>query len=196
MKLHKYRDYEDYRQFQIETTKRKISDDVHWVGIAEITAIVALLQAHHSHPIRGVCHGTRNNWEVDSFKQALPDSDIIGTDISPDSEKYGVIVHDFHEPKDKWLGRFDFVYSNSLDHSYNPQKAIDVWMEQLQPFGHLFIQWTKYDNEQACGIAPFAGSKEDYRSLFYGYRLKEINLGVLPGQQHRPIEITLFMVGK
>jgi len=76
------------------------------------------------------------------FKKHLPDVRIIGTDLYPDpaaTEK--IEKHDFHILKPEWEFSFDFVYSNSLDHSYNPQLAVYVWMESLKPEGRLFLGW-------------------------------------------------------
>lgn len=35
---------------------------------------------------------------------------------------------------------FDLVYSNSLDHSFDPKLALTVWLEQLNPTGKLVIE--------------------------------------------------------
>jgi len=40
------------------------------------------------------------------------------------------------------VGRFDFIYSNSLDHSTDPVGTLRVWMDQLTKEGALFIQWS------------------------------------------------------
>ena len=40
---------------------------------------------------------------------------------------------------------FSFIYSNSLDHSYDPEKALDSWMSCLNEKGLCFIEWNKGD---------------------------------------------------
>ena len=50
-----------------------------------------------------------------------------------------LIKWDFHKQNPDWIGRFGFVYTNSLDHSYNPGLAVKILMAQLKPGGKLII---------------------------------------------------------
>ena len=47
------------------------------------------------------------------------------------------IQHDFHEPLD---GKWDIVYTNSFDHSYDPEKALTNWKSQIAPGGSLYLE--------------------------------------------------------
>lgn len=50
------------------------------------------------------------------FNNAIPNSSIIGTDISDNALNFkNTIIHDFHDVKKEWISYFDFIYSNSLD---------------------------------------------------------------------------------
>ncbi len=87
-----------------------------------------------------LCHGTRNAREQEYFKNLLPFAEIIGTEISYTAAEFPMTEqHDFHEPQDKWLNKFDIVYSNSFDHSYDPEKCINTWKDQLSSNGSLYI---------------------------------------------------------
>jgi SAM-dependent methyltransferase len=88
-----------------------------------------------------VCHGARNGEEVDWFSEVF-ECEAVGTDLLSRSHP-GVVKWDFHDRKDEWIGRFDLVYSNSLDHSHDPPLAVGTWAEQLRPGGVLCVQWSQ-----------------------------------------------------
>ena len=90
--------------------------------------------------VRGLCHGAAGGHEVDLLQAALPRCKVEGTDLSP--LRPDIMQHDFHARVRRWLGRFDFVYSNSLDHSDDPRLAIRRWIEQVNQDGVVFITWT------------------------------------------------------
>ena len=67
-----------------------------------------------------------------------------------------MVEHDFHEQKKEWLNHFDFVYSNSLDQSYDPKKALQVWFDQIKKGGYIFIELSKNHNVKSSGeMDPF-----------------------------------------
>lgn len=76
-------------------------------------------------------------------KEEFARAKIVGTDIIS-RDKKDIIEHDFHEQNRRWVGRFNMVYSNSLDHAYDPEKALRCWFEQLSDNGYLFVQWTRW----------------------------------------------------
>ncbi len=76
------------------------------------------------------------------FQELCPQlEEVVGTDLyARDQER--VIKWDFHKPKDEWIGRFDFVYTNSFDHSNCPLECLQMWMAQLKPTGLLLLSWS------------------------------------------------------
>ena len=91
----------------------------------------------------GICHGVRNGYEVHELQKLLGCTNIIGTDISHSAIQFdSVIEWDFHETKEEWIQRFDFIYTNSLDHSYDPFECIVQWMKCLKWNGACFIHWS------------------------------------------------------
>jgi hypothetical protein len=102
--------------------------------------------------ISGICHGARNGLESDEFAKHFPGSTVIGTDLFPNSgrsaewhkSKTQVVAWDFSKVNPEWVGKMDFVYSNSLDHSSNPEETLATWIGQLKPDGLLLIQWGDY----------------------------------------------------
>ena len=53
---------------------------------------------------------------------------------------------DYAEQKDEWVNKFDIVYSNSFDHSFDPQKTIDTWREQLNGNGRIYLEYSEHDS--------------------------------------------------
>jgi hypothetical protein len=91
-------------------------------------------------PEHGICHGARCGTEVELLKSKFGMAKILGTDLNP-VDKNTVIEWDFHLQKDEWAGAFDFVYTNSLDHSPKPEECLTTWVQQLTSVGMLFVVW-------------------------------------------------------
>ena len=104
------------------------------------------------------------------FNNAIPNSNIIGTDISDNALKFkNTIIHDFHDVKKEWISYFDFVYSNSLDQSYDPKKALKVWLDQIKKDRYLFIELSDQHTVKASGkMDPFG-----VETFFFPYLLVE-----------------------
>ena len=121
--------YSAYKKAQVDLNKRKIN----WCWATSID-IKYISQFVHG---RGICHGARNGFEVREFRKY--GNKVIGTDISDTAKDHGLIQWDFHHQKRIWIGMFDFVYTNSLDHSHTPRWAIRKFIEQLKPGGKCVI---------------------------------------------------------
>tara|TARA_B100001248_G_scaffold9854_1_gene6504 strand:+ start:15956 stop:16531 length:576 start_codon:yes stop_codon:yes gene_type:complete len=136
MKLWKYKDYEEYVRVQTEGNVSKIKNV--WAD-QKVFDIIANYKPDAKDII---CHGTRNGAELDMFKKAIPSLYyIVGTEISHTAKQFpNTIQHDFHEQIQSYVGKFDIVYSNSLDHSYDPYKALKTWTDQVNKNGMLCIE--------------------------------------------------------
>ena len=156
IKIYKYKNYKEYKKIQIQHNKEKIkhifSDENTLDGISEYL-IKNMSQTNYN----GICHGSRNGFEVQFFNNKLVNSKIIGTDISENVTDFkNSIIHDFHQEKKDWISYFDFVYSNSLDQSYDPKKALQVWLGQIKINGYLFVELTNLHTVQTSGsMDPF-----------------------------------------
>lgn len=140
--LHTYKSYEEYRQTQITHNIRKIKNV--WADEATLTLMCDELKKDipGEAALSGICHGTRNGFEQ-NFIAAQDGFDAIGTDISDTAKDFERSVQwDFHDVQEDWAGKFDFVYSNSLDQSWNPRAALVTWLNQLKPGGRLVIEHT------------------------------------------------------
>tara|TARA_B100001250_G_C19610972_1_gene704940 strand:+ start:59 stop:811 length:753 start_codon:yes stop_codon:yes gene_type:complete len=169
VKIYKYKNYEEYKKTQIYHNKNKIkyifSDETTLNSIKEY-----LLRKISMNNINGICHGSRNGFELHFFNNSIPNSNIIGTDISDNASNFkNTIIHDFHNVKKEWISYFDFVYSNSLDQSYDPKKALKVWLDQIKKDRYLFIELSDQHNVKASGkMDPFG-----VETFFFPYLLVE-----------------------
>lgn len=154
MRIHQYPTYEAYCKAQIRGSRRRSArrpsaNPTEIYAIGEYLVDMELAAKRGGCVQRGICHGARCGTEIKLFQNAFPTADVIGTDLAPmatgdiDKELFDKIIYcDFHDQRPEWVGQFDFVYSNSLDHSPRPSDALKTWMEQLKPTGLLFLTWT------------------------------------------------------
>lgn len=176
MKIFQYDSYNDYVKIQTAHNIYKLNKKpgLHWIKGNEVDAIVNYIQKNIPNATFGICHGVRNGWEVEAFRKKLK-INVIGTEISHTAVEFpNVIQWDFHKVKDEWVAGVDFIYSNSLDHSYDPEYCIDQWMSCLKKDGLCFIEWSVSDNKKANKVGCFCASENEYKSLFQKkYQVKD-----------------------
>jgi len=132
-------DYEFYVRHQGRMSTKKSHRTF---ALPEVIAqIVRYLQEKDVHPTFGLCHGVRNGNENKWFGELLPDCVVLGTEIGPLAEQFPKTIRwDFHEVKPEWIGAVDFIYTNSLDHAYDPERAVKNWVRCLTPSGYCVIE--------------------------------------------------------
>jgi len=169
-------DYESYRKIQIAGNKKKI--DKVWANAENISFLSDYIRNTVDDVSFGICHGTRRGKEQEWFREYLQ-CDVIGTEISLTATQFPhTIEWDFHEVKPEWLGKVDFIYSNSFDHSYDPEKCLNAWMSCLKKGGVCLIEHTS-GHETASRLDPFGASTliMPYLVLTWGngkYSVREI----------------------
>ena len=96
----------------------------------------------------------------------------IGTEITKELCDGQKIIHaDFSVPQSAWIGKFDMIYTNSLDHARYPWKTIKVWVSSLSETGRLYVEWTRWHSwlgkKDTSSIADcFAATDWEYLGLF------------------------------
>lgn len=166
MKLHRYKNYKEYRDIQNRANLRKINNV--WVQPETVETICLILKDLISEFTFGLCHGTRRGVEQQLFSDALG-CDVLGTEIADTATDFpNTIQWDFHVVKSDWLGSCDFVYSNSLDHAIDPHKALAAWLSCLKPGGVLVVEWTHAvgkRRKKANKVDPFFARAQKVRAL-------------------------------
>jgi hypothetical protein len=190
--------YDKYRTVQIAHNKRKIHSV--WADEKTIDFISTYIKAHIPNPVAGLCHGSRNGFEVIEFSRRL-NCNVCGTDISDTAKDFpNTYQWDFHEPYGEWIGKFSFVYTNSLDQALDPRKALHTWADQLRADGFIFIEHTMQHSPQgASSMDPFGAHPlvMPYLIFEWGrgkYRLVDI---LKPDHVKKGnLKIWIFVIGK
>lgn len=166
MDRYNYHNYDEYEKAQIMASKKKLYRN--WAAPEEMEYLAKYLKARNPDVKSGICHGARNGKEAEWFMDSLGEgSNVIAADISPTIKQFGGVQWDFHEVNSEWTNKFDFVYSNSLDHAYDAQKAVDSWLDSVKFDGVVIIQWTPcghrdfYPNKVDC----FAANLQEYKRM-------------------------------
>ena len=143
MRVFQYKDYDHYVKSQDRTNREKLD----WVYASKNT--IEQISNDKKSADNILCHGTRNGTEQKYFKSFFPNAFVLGTEISSTAHEFPMTVqHDFTMQKEEWIGKFDIIYSNSFDHSIDPEKTIRVWSEQLSKTGRMYLE---YAEKQSIG---------------------------------------------
>lgn len=133
-------DYERYKRVQTEGNKRKLQKT--WARDEHIEFLSRYIRSQ-TEPKFGICHGTRRGFEQERFRHHLG-IDVIGTEISETASSFPhTIEWDFHEIKDEWIAAVDFIYTNALDHAYDPKRCVEQWMRCLRRGGLCIIEHSR-----------------------------------------------------
>jgi SAM-dependent methyltransferase len=161
MQLYKYTSYGEYKKAQIDYNVLK--QDLVWAKRTIIKSVAGYLKRFE--PKLGMCHGVRNGAEMKMFEKYLPGCQVHGTEISYTAENLkNVFIWDFHEVHDQWLDTYDFIYSNSLDHAYNPAKAVRAWGRCIKSGGHIIIEHTR-NHMDSTVHDPFGVRYDEFKPL-------------------------------
>ena len=141
--LSEYSSYEEYKKTQIFHNVRKINKVFADKTTLKRVANIVLNEFKDENHIKGICHGSRNGFEQNFLRELSERIYCIGTDISETAKNYENSVHwDFHDVNQSWIGSQNFIYTNSLDQSWQPKVALQTWLSQLKPNGMLIIEHT------------------------------------------------------
>ena len=157
--------YEQYRDVQIAANKKKLENV--WADELTLNRVVEDLKTRGL-GANGICHGARNGFEVGFLRDVLQ-GEVIGTDISETASQFdNMVVWDFHKENPDWAGKFDFVYTNSLDQAMEPDRALRAWAKQLQPEGRIYIEHTLAHSASGAGeMDPFGAHPMAMPYLFF-----------------------------
>lgn len=181
--LYNFQSHAEYVAVQSAASEQKIRHQ--WVPHQTVAMLGNWLKRNLLFQTRfGICHGTRAGWEQRWFRQALgwPNGSVIGTDISEMASSFPDTVHlDYHEVKADWISKADFVYSNALDHSYNPKFALEQWMRCVHQRGVLLLEHcTSHTTLGMRGVGNlsesdiFGASFSEYLRLIFSLEQVEI----------------------
>lgn len=94
---------------------------------------------------------------------------VLGTEISDTAQWIkSTIQWDFHDVKDEWVSAADFVYSNSLDHSFAPKFALEQWMKAVDKHGVLLIEHSETSWPSGSGVTFNVSDGASNGDMFFG----------------------------
>lgn len=185
--------YSSYVDAQGEKASREL--DGRFVSERALDVVAAYIRRHFRKAVfdngdfRGLCHGAKRGAEVRLLRQRLDSgAEIYGTDISKEAVAASmgdVMELDFHTVYMDWGSKWDFIYSNSLDHSYHPGSALVAWRWSLRgPSGLLLLQRSVFHDEMNIdAVDVFGASVGDYCELLRAARFEVIDVLRLPEGQ-------------
>tara|TARA_B100000929_G_scaffold97620_2_gene76682 strand:+ start:12079 stop:12669 length:591 start_codon:yes stop_codon:yes gene_type:complete len=148
----------------------------------------------------GLCHGTRRGKEQEWFKKYLGnDVKILGTEISDTATQFpDTIQWDFHKIKDEWINNVDFIYSNSLDHSYDIKFCIQQWIKCLKKGGICIINCSTGHSSLSCGKADISAFSKKNLVELIDRDTKEVEvIDVLKGRKKKWYYLTWdYVIGR
>lgn len=152
-------DYDKYKMIQQKGNFSKINNT--WVIESNIEFLSKYLSSSISSISFGICHGTRNGSEQKWFRKYLC-CEVVGTEISESASQFpDTIKWDFHQVKPEWIGKADFIYSNSFDHSYAPDTCLNTWIDSMRVGGLCIIEHSNlHEPEGTNELDPFGAKIE------------------------------------
>lgn len=187
MKLLKFASYEEYVQIQSKVNRRKLGRI--WITDDELACIGEFLRGRLKDMSFGICHGVRNGYEVHRFRRILG-IEVIGTEISDSAAQFEhVIQWDFHDVKVAWLNKADFVYSNSWDHSFDPDRMLNSWMQCLKPDGKCLLEWTTDHGERGVKGADCFGMSLEEMCAWVGREFTVEQILEVTPRNHNPVSL-------
>jgi hypothetical protein len=157
-------DYETYKAVQQAGNIHKIN----LVSADEASLVEMAKQVGKSRNVSFVlCHGTRNGAEQRYFRSVFPSARILGTEISDTAKDFpDTIQWDFHEVDAVWVGKVDVLYSNSWDHTYDPEKLFKAWGSCISKTGVMVIEHTQGHMPDKRGVLdPFGATVDGVKAM-------------------------------
>jgi hypothetical protein len=158
-------DYELYKKIQTLGNKGKI--DRVFAQEENIRYLIGKLERINPNISFVLCHGTRNAAEQNYFQKYLAKpATVLGTEISDNAHEYPMTIEwDFHETKPEWIEKTDVVYSNSWDHSYDPEKLFRAWLSCLSVNGVMALEWSQQHDSSPKLLDPLSISVDNLLKL-------------------------------
>jgi hypothetical protein len=79
---------------------------------------------------------------------ALTDGRVVGVEVNPSATRPDIHIGSFDELPQDWNGKFDLLFSNSFDHSMDPQRTVDEWKRVAAPGAYVIVGFTE-DQKQS-----------------------------------------------
>jgi len=122
-----------------------------------------------------LCAGIRKGRELWAFKKVemFNTATIFGIDIHEKVKKVPIngnsveidkncFCYDFNKMPKDWENKFDLLYSNSIDHSYNIEKTLAEWHRVVRIGGFLLIVFSSRGYTSGYDLYDFEEKDMDF----------------------------------
>jgi len=79
----------------------------------------------------------------------ITENSVIGVEVNPEAVRQDTWIGSFDEMPKSWENKFNIVYSNSFDHSYDVNKTVKEWKRVIRPGGYLILGSAKESTPSA-----------------------------------------------
>ncbi|HEY4761684.1 MAG TPA: hypothetical protein VIH42_13980 [Thermoguttaceae bacterium] len=83
------------------------------------------------------------------------DGRVVGVELAPEAERADIWIGSYDELPAGWRGRFGLIYSNSIDHSQDPEKTVAEWKRVAAPGAYALLAFTP--GKKVSSHDPFGG---------------------------------------
>lgn len=138
--------YQQYLKNQITRAESKWARKPHYNDIFKANLLTAWKSAKDllGDPKEICCMGVRDGTEMFEFKNYYRKATVWGVDITKNIFTIRLIpgvkveLKDFNDLPKEWVNKFDLVFSNSLDHAFDPIKTVEEWYRVCK--GCMFLE--------------------------------------------------------
>ena len=118
-----------------------------------------------------ICHGVRNDNEIDCFKKIFPGAEVFGTDINYENKNKNIFKYDFSKLPEEWNRKFNLVYSNAIDHCFDIDETLKEWKRVGTKYMVII-----FSGGEPTETDPFRVEEKDIKELCEKHNLKILNL--------------------
>jgi SAM-dependent methyltransferase len=153
-------DIEKYRKIQIKRhlskyeygdsgVERKRSKNLYW------NIFKNSVPFFHNQMKDALCLGTRNNHERDCFQEFFnmkqKEVKVFSLDLS--NRSGADFIMDFNSLPEEWECKWDFIFSNSIDHCLSATETFYEWYRVLRPHGVMLLSFDLWKGSEGKPIA-------------------------------------------
>jgi ubiquinone/menaquinone biosynthesis C-methylase UbiE len=147
-----HEDYDRYKDVQVSRSKKKWNSNTFKENIGIFNSLMSKSVPLIGNRFSVCCMGIRGGNEYIEFKERFEHATVYGVDICDDVIKVGdnCFSYDFSNLPKEWDNKFDVVYSNSIDHSFNAFKTVEEWYRVCKGYIILTMSSFGYTSESDC----------------------------------------------
>lgn len=118
----------------------------------------------------------------------ISEKSVVGVEVNPSASREDTWIGSFDEMPKEWGQKFNILYSNSFDHSFDAKKTAQEWLRVIKPGGYLILGTIKESTPSRTDRISDI-TLNDILSLFPGKLVFSKNEGSVAGYTETIIRI-------